>query len=283
MDYSNLPNFINALPMDDQAEPQQVQWIREKFGTERAHGSTYKNLASRAQLHGFYSWYVEHDLNALKQWFYLASRLRAESCKYQGGWDMWIPQPFIFPLLTDCAEIIQTYSHLTTENNGQFHQESLHEAHLFPKEGRFGVRRLQSVLQGDWQTVEQMKETFYAKIPKPQNIDIWQIEFFDALKAKEQQAIVDIIQQFLHPKLHKNLNKNLIEQLSGEVWSNIPVMFLKLAWMHGMEIEIDNPLVPMELMPIKPLAVYDDVYDFLKPDFKAEKPKIGLLSKLFGK
>ena len=31
--------------------------------------------------------------------------------------------------------------------------------------------------------------------------------------------------------------------------------------MNGLEIEIDNPLVPMELMPVKPLDYYN--YDFL--------------------
>ena len=34
--------------------------------------------------------------------------------------------------------------------------------------------------------------------------------------------------------------------------------------MNGLEIEIDNPLVPMELMPVKPLDYYN--YDFLDPN-----------------
>lgn len=266
------------------AESENIIRIRKNLIEGTPRGATYASLARDAQYRGFYSWYIDHDLAALKQWFYLASKLKAESTKYKGlGWDMWTPHDFIFPLLSDNAEIIQIYSHLTTENDNQGHQKPLSEAHLYPDEGRFKVRRLQSVLQNDWQAVAQMKETFYAQIKKPQNINIWQIEFYDALKAKDQQAIIDIIQQFLHPKLHKNLNKNLIDQLSGEVWSNIPVMFTKLAWMHGMEIEIDNPLVPMALMPIKPLAVYDDVYDFLKPDFRGQKAKAGFFSKLFGK
>ena len=36
--------------------------------------------------------------------------------------------------------------------------------------------------------------------------------------------------------------------------------------MNGLEIEIDNPLVPMELMPVKPLDYYN--YDFLDPNWK---------------
>jgi len=39
----------------------------------------------------------------------------------------------------------------------------------------------------------------------------------------------------------------------------------KLCWFRGIPVEIDSPLVPMELMPIQPLKHYDDVYDFLAP------------------
>lgn len=31
------------------------------------------------------------------------------------------------------------------------------------------------------------------------------------------------------------------------------------------EVEIDHPLVPMELLPVRPLPQYSDVYDFRDP------------------
>ena len=63
-------------------------------------------------------------------------------------------------------------------------------------------------------------------------------------------------------------NKDFSEEFNGDIWSHHPVMFTKLAWMNGLEIEIDNPLVPMELMPVKPLDQYDYHYDFLDPNWK---------------
>ena len=58
-----------------------------------------------------------------------------------------------------------------------------------------------------------------------------------------------------------------------KLFSFHPTLFTKLCWMNGLEIEIDNPLVPMKLMPVEPLEKYDLVYDFLKPDYDWEAAK----------
>jgi hypothetical protein len=40
--------------------------------------------------------------------------------------------------------------------------------------------------------------------------------------------------------------------------------YAKLAWQKGLEVEINNPLVPKEPLQVKPLDKYVDSYDFLK-------------------
>ena len=54
----------------------------------------------------------------------------------------------------------------------------------------------------------------------------------------------------------------------------------KLAWIKGIEVEINHPLLPKELLPINPNKEYFIEYDFLKPDYvpilkpkKQEVPK----------
>ena len=124
-----------------------------------------------------------------------------------------------------------------------------------------------------------MKELFFEKVKKPKNFELWEIDFYDALQKKDANVAQQIIYEYLHPKIHKYLNQHLVEEFSGEIWSHHPVMFTKLAWMNGLEIEIDNPLVPMELMPIKPLNHYDYHYDFLDPNWKPQS----FLGRLFGR
>jgi hypothetical protein len=52
----------------------------------------------------------------------------------------------------------------------------------------------------------------------------------------------------------------------------------KLCWIKGIPLQIEGPWVPMELMPIQPLAHYDDEYEFLKPGWVP--PPQGLAGKI---
>ncbi|SFA68310.1 hypothetical protein SAMN05216263_1501, partial [Metapseudomonas otitidis] len=53
----------------------------------------------------------------------------------------------------------------------------------------------------------------------------------------------------------------------------------KLCWYRGIEVQIQNPLVPMALMPIESLDTYDVEYDFLRPGWEPPPPP-GLLNKI---
>ncbi|MDH0718096.1 immunity 49 family protein [Acinetobacter junii] len=268
----------NAIQFANEDEKDNILRIKDGIKKGERRGLIYDFLSKDTLTRGLYSLVIENDSAGLKQWFYISSLLRVESCKYSGGWDMWTPHAFIFPLLTDNRELIQKYSSLTTVNDND-HHKSLPEAIHYPKEGRFNVLRFQAVLRQDWDTVNRMKELFFEKVKKPKNFELWEIDFYDALQKKDANVAQQIIYEYLHPKIHKYLNQHLVEEFSGEIWSHHPVMFTKLAWMNGLEIEIDNPLVPMELMPIKPLEHYDYHYDFLDPNWKPQS----FFGRLFGK
>jgi len=264
-------DLIQRLTMSissyQRSEREDIDLIETGIKNNSANGYIYESLSMGSIRKGFSSLLVENNFEKLKQWFYVASLLRSESCKYTGGWNMWTPHAFIFPLLTDNEDLIKIYSSLTTVNDND-HHKSLSEAIHFPKEGRFNVLRLQAVLRQDWDMVNQMKEIFHEKIKKPKNFELWEVDFYTALQNKDANSAQQIIYEYLHPKIHQYLNQHLVEEFSGEIWSHHPVMFTKLAWINGLEIEIDNPLVPMELMPVKPLDHYDYHYDFLDPNWK---------------
>ena len=49
------------------------------------------------------------------------------------------------------------------------------------------------------------------------------------------------------------------------VYFSFPGMaYAKLAWMKGLEVEIDSPYIIKELLPVQPNETYYDEYDFLK-------------------
>ena len=277
MNPATVETLHTMITFYNEQEPENIKLIVERIKKHQQHGAVYESLARNSTYKGLYALAKNENILELKQWFYVSSLLRIESCKYAGGWNMWTPHAFIFALLTDNQGLIDKYSILTTANDDD-HHKPLSEAVDYPKEGRFDVLRFQAVLRQDWNAVNQMKEIFHEKIKKPKNFELWEIDFYDALQKKDANAAQQIIYEYLHPKIHQYLNQHLVEEFSGEIWSHQPVMFTKLAWMNGLEIEIDNPLVPMELMPIKPLEHYDYHYDFLNPNWKPQS----FWGKLFG-
>lgn len=274
-------DLIQRLTMSissyQRSEREDIDLIEAGIRNNSVNGYIYESLSMGSIRKGFSSLLVEKNFEKLKQWFYVASLLGSESCKYAGGWNMWTPHPFIFPLLTDNENLIKIYSTLTTVNDND-HHKSLLEAINYPKEGHFNVLRFQAVLRQDWNKVNQMKEIFHGKVKNPKNFEIWEMDFYVALQNKDANSAQQIIYEYLHPNIHQYLNQHLVEEFNGDIWSHHPVMFTKLAWMNGLEIEIDNPLVPMELMPIKPLEHYDYYYDFLDPNWKPQS----FWGKLFG-
>lgn len=88
------------------------------------------------------------------------------------------------------------------------------------------------------------------------------VRFFRALIEKDKSGCEAAINELLTPKRHKQRNKYM--ELVSEFISHPAIGYSKLAWFKGIEVAIDNPLVPNFLLPIKPNEEYVDEYEFLK-------------------
>lgn len=250
-------------------EPRNVENIKNPIDYDESNRAVnLKSLAQGSSARGFNAYYIEHDTDSAKQWFYLTARLLAKSCEYPNGWDMWTPHKFIFALLSDHQGIIETYSHLDTKNNIEY--PPLQECYEKPREGRFYVLLMQHLLRHDWPTIEKMWATYQSKMKKQNQYDVDEFQFYFALRDGDKAAMREIITRYLAPRKHKSLNKHLVMEFSGEFWSHRPTMYSKLAAMFGHELDIEHELIPKELIPVRPLEHYDDYYEFFAPDFDWE-------------
>lgn len=235
--------------------------------------SKYKILATDAARHALYSWYVEHDLTTAKQWFYVAAKCIAISTTKPVGYaKLWTCHDFMFPLLSDNPELIALYATLETPN--------LIEKRDNPKEGEFQVNLVQTALKGDYSKLAELITLLKAKgLKKDAKYDNAYIQFFTGLingNIADMEAGLAV--------LGKCQSQN---PTTEDFFAFHAVVLCKLAWLKGYQVQVDSPLVPMEFMPVAPLAHYDDVYEFLKPGWQAPlppaPPKPGLLARLFGK
>jgi hypothetical protein len=241
----------------------------------------YTTFAQDAITKGMQCWYVGHDLTAAKQWFYLAAKCTAISTtKPVGNETFWALHPFMFPLLSDNLDMIALYA--TLSPLGRDDKPTFTERRSDLKSNEFDIYLVQLALQKDDTKLQEHLAIYKAKNYKRQSkYKIGMIHFMEALLKGDVAQMESAIAPLGEWELGNPTTEDFL--------ASYAVVLCKLAWLRGYEVQVDNPLVPMEFMPVAPLAHYDDVYEFLKPDWQALPPtlesekKPSLFAKLFGK
>lgn len=155
-----------------------------------------------------------------------------------------------YTLLSDEINLIQRYANLSHS----------HYKYMVEKGYSTTLYVLQRIIADDWEEVKwgiKIIDEKTLKKKKPLKPDR---DFYEAILNKDADGATKAILQLL--KDHKKRNK--YKPLINEFISTPALGYTKLAWLKGMELDIDHPLVPKELLPFKPLDKYEVAYDFLK-------------------
>lgn len=99
------------------------------------------------------------------------------------------------------------------------------------------------------------------KLPLSGYFGLLDYHFYKALWGNEKAKMEEILEQFVSPKIHVKRNDNAI---FSQYFSFPATAYAKLAWRKGIEVEVNSPFVPKELLPITPLDSYEVPYNFLK-------------------
>jgi hypothetical protein len=119
---------------------------------------------------------------------------------------------------------------------------------------------IQQSLVNNWEKVKLGLDIMKEKNMKLFKIIQPDIAFFEGILIKDENKMTEAILQLLND--HKKRNR--LMTLSQDHISVPALTYLKLAWLKGIKLEIDHPLIPKELLPYKPLDKYKDRYEFLK-------------------
>ncbi len=84
-----------------------------------------------------------------------------------------------------------------------------------------------------------------------------------ALMEGDKDVFIRYIQSILSADAIEKFIAGGGNKMRASLYSEYGTYLLKLAWLMGMEIEIDSPYIPMDLMPIEPLDHYEVPYFFL--------------------
>ena len=212
-------------------------------------------------MHGYY---VCDDPRALRTWFSVASKLILMSINEPGGEELQVGDFALYALLSDNEEVIQSAACATNK--------AMREAAMNPLDPRYMVHLIQLAMLGDDERLQSKLDKLANHGRNPDRKEAAAGEhFYSLLLRRDKEGLERLIQD-------KHAKVNSADVLFEDCMSYLGTLETKLCWRRGIEVQIDSPLVPMDLMPVRPLEHYDDVYDFLRPGWTA--PQQGLFSRV---
>ncbi|NCI45013.1 Imm49 family immunity protein, partial [Sediminibacterium soli] len=176
------------------------------------------------------SLFLNKDIRECKQCFYRCGRIDEYEIKQYNSrvLDSGVIH-ITFAILSDDLSLIDRYANLT-------HPWFSHTI----KKGSL-VHAMQNIIKEDWDSLrgdifvyEQIITTQKGKINIPD------LMFFKGMLTSNKEMVTEAIKMLL--KDHKKRNKHMG---IAQDYISIPALgYTKLAWLKGMEIEIDHPLIP---------------------------------------
>lgn len=236
-----------------------LEYVRDYHKLRR--GAALRHMTSLSEDRGLKCFFIDNDLRGLKQNFYvfckllMAAQMESEPCgdAFAGY------APFLYGLLSDSPEVYDWLTHAELKDRD------------YVKGPHFLFHQFQLVLRRD---DEVLRETIALVAQKGSKRDKALAQsgqdFFSLLLKQDKEGLQALIENQAKIKS--------VHELEGQFLAGYAVIHAKLCWYRGIEVQIENPLVPMALMPIEPLDTYDVEYDFLRPGWVPPQP--GFLEKM---
>lgn len=205
--------------------------------------------------------FIAKDVPAAKQYFYVCGRLNEVLVKkFNDRFLDYGPYRYCYPFLSDDLEFLRRYADIAYKGDGK----NIPDMDELVKEGGMPIYAhcIQMILKEDWEMLARDLDILErVTLPKEGGpLNKLDYAFYKAMLARDKSAVEGVISQLVSPKIHRQQNDDPI--LSKYI--SMPALgYAKLAWLKGIRVEVDSPLVPKELLPVEPLAHYTDTYDFL--------------------
>jgi Immunity protein 49 len=196
--------------------------------------------------------YVDNNIEKAKQAFYMCGRLienatvKYDASLIDNAWNY-----FALALLSDNAQLIKRYAKLTHSNF--FNMVKLGWGSTY-------IYCMQCIINDDLEEYQKAIQIMKDKCIKKFKWGL-DVEFLEALALRNKDNCQIILQELVSKKGHEKRNK--LETGYKDFISFPATTLAKLAWIKGVNVQVDTHLIPLELLPIKPNEVYVDEYDFL--------------------
>lgn len=210
---------------------------------------------------GVVHWFDDKDINQLRQNFYVSASLirhyyeilnyeeleqRKNNC-FISQWEL------LAPLVSNRRSLVDWYAH-----NDKLYDLEKVERH---KSWDFVAYQSMVALRGEWDRLIARCELAFSDPPTDRTWYDYHALYY-ALAQKDKAEMERQLQVMLNPvKLRVRLSEE--PPYTEHLFVSRIIIFMKIAWLHGFDIGVDSPYVPMEWMPTQPLETYSKHYSFL--------------------
>lgn len=238
------------------------EFLRYQRKTLRLH-SCYSSWASAHIALAIHDYYVKGEIASLKQHLHVATKLKIASIALDDYQRFQVGNEIRYALLSDNPALIDAIAKLEPPY--------FLEGRSNPLNAEFKVHMWQLAIRGDYEALQAKVERLAKNgRKKDRELPAQGKDFFSLLMRGDKQGLEDLITQHAKVKSKDVFTEDFM-CFEGTIEA-------KICWLKGIQVQIDSPLLPMDLMPIEPLEHYDDVYDFLSPGYVP--PKVGLMERM---
>lgn len=232
----------------------------------------FGSMAMAHEKLGLLAYFARHDMIAFKRHWALASRLWAHAARhmpksdnYTSGGYMSKEHQLLHAMVSESHDAIDEVATLETYFLERFQDNT--------SAAEFSFHLAQLVIRGDYEAAQAKIEIggkkARGKIKKAYET---RTDFYSLLMKGDKAALENSITDYFRIE-----RRNTMPIVCDFVYP-VATFRTKLCWYKNIPVEIEHPMVPMEWMPIDPLPGYDDIYDFLSPDWVP--PDQGFISRL---
>lgn len=247
---------VGQHAQEDESISRKLSYINNNEGSRK---NCIAGLESYTEANCMMSWFRNHDLLAFKQWAYMAAKLNRMVIQYK-PYDWFPAYEHLYALLSDEEEIISWYK----QHRLPYLIESEIKDRDNPKQSAFHGYQALLALNGQWDELRQRCEKILSMEIKKDRKYLIDHRFYLALANGDKNGMQAVLTELTSPKVAKVRNFEVSFAFTENFIATHAVIYAKIAWRWGYQLEIDTPWIPKQWLPIQPLDDYPEPWDFLK-------------------
>jgi hypothetical protein len=240
-----------------------LQHIGNKTGNPAA---CVTALAGDTLTRGIVDWFDTHDIKQLRQYFYVSALLQKHYYEMLASNDddfklrearrnPFIRQYDLFtPLVCNHPELIQWYAR----------SDHFYDSEKVENQKKWDFYAYHSIIamRGDWARLKARCEQAMSDPPADKTWYEYNALYYALAKQDKAEIERELVEIVAPARMRKRLGEEPI--YTEHFFLSRIIIFMKIAWLHGLEVQLDHFYVPMEFMPMTPNTHYDKHYSFLK-------------------